>query len=143
MTKLGQDLFAFGKSLAKSAQQFNADWEDQRLSLEWEAREQQAALDKARIEWGALDHVACDNCAWTGTVADLNEAKSLWERCGTDGTLPSGECPKCGALAYPEDSDTDPPDEYNRAASVLEDMGYDDLEEDRKEELERLDRDEQ
>lgn len=47
------------------------------------------------------------------------------------------------AALPPEDSDTDPPDEYNRAASVLEDMGYDDLEEDRKEELERLDRDEQ
>ena len=46
--------------------------------------------------------VECDDCAWRGTHADLNDVDpyTLWERLDENGPMPAGECPTCGALAY-------------------------------------------
>ena len=45
----------------------------------------------------------CDNCDWIGTPAELKEIKDFWERITAGGTVPTGECPKCGAFAYPHE----------------------------------------
>lgn len=45
----------------------------------------------------------CDNCDWVGKPAELNDIKDLWERITAGGTVPTGECPKCGAFAYPHE----------------------------------------
>jgi len=43
----------------------------------------------------------CDNCGWTGSTSKLHDICDLWERLTAGGTVPSGQCPKCQALAYP------------------------------------------
>jgi len=45
----------------------------------------------------------CANCDWIGTPAELKEIKDFWERITAGGTVPTGECPKCGAFAYPHE----------------------------------------
>ncbi len=43
----------------------------------------------------------CANCSWTGTPKiGLNEIPDLHQRIDEGGTVPSGECPECGALCY-------------------------------------------
>jgi len=43
----------------------------------------------------------CDNCEWTGVpTVELDEIPHLAERLEPNGTVPSGECPDCGALCY-------------------------------------------
>jgi hypothetical protein len=42
----------------------------------------------------------CDSCGWTGSDAALKPIKNLSARVDAGGEVPSGECPKCGALAY-------------------------------------------
>lgn len=53
----------------------------------------------------------CDDCEHVHPVAELAEPKRLSERLDPGGTVPAGECPDCGALAYPleagEDEDRD------------------------------------
>ena len=45
--------------------------------------------------------VACDDCDWTGTEADLTwPPPDLHLRLDPGGTVPAGECPECGVLAY-------------------------------------------
>jgi predicted RNA-binding Zn-ribbon protein involved in translation (DUF1610 family) len=44
----------------------------------------------------------CDNCDWVGPESGLGDIEDLEQRIEPGGTVPSGECPKCGALAYPE-----------------------------------------
>lgn len=47
----------------------------------------------------------CGNCGWTGSEEQLGcvlaDVPHLAERLDPGQTVPSGECPKCGALAYP------------------------------------------
>ena len=44
---------------------------------------------------------ACDNCDWSSPdYADLNEIRHYSQRVDVGGTVPAGECPACGALAY-------------------------------------------
>lgn len=44
----------------------------------------------------------CDNCDWTGEPAvTLTEITGFRARIEPGGIVPSGECPKCGALCYP------------------------------------------
>lgn len=52
--------------------------------------------------------VACDNCDWKGTAGDTNYINDLAERLdpGT-GTVPAGECPECGSLAYVKPESTE------------------------------------
>lgn len=52
------------------------------------------------------DNARCDNCGTVTPVAELNESKRLTERLDPGGTVPAGECPKCGALAYPVEATT-------------------------------------
>jgi hypothetical protein len=40
----------------------------------------------------------CDNCGWKGTKAD--EIDNIEQRIDAGGEVPSGQCPKCGALCY-------------------------------------------
>lgn len=49
------------------------------------------------------DKARCDDCGRVTAVDDLNEPKRLTERLDPGGTVPAGECPHCGALAYPVD----------------------------------------
>jgi hypothetical protein len=44
--------------------------------------------------------VRCDNCAWRGTLAEVRTVQDAGERLEVGGTVPAGECPQCGALAY-------------------------------------------
>jgi hypothetical protein len=43
----------------------------------------------------------CDNCGGTWEEDDLHPIKDYFERVEPGGTVPSGECPECGALCYP------------------------------------------
>lgn len=47
----------------------------------------------------------CDDCDWIGPESDLRcelgDIPDLCERLDPGGVVPSGECPECGALAYP------------------------------------------
>ena len=43
----------------------------------------------------------CDNCEWEGQAEALRPIRSLESRLDPGGIVPSGECPYCGALAYP------------------------------------------
>jgi predicted RNA-binding Zn-ribbon protein involved in translation (DUF1610 family) len=47
--------------------------------------------------------VRCDNCDWQGTLAEVRTIQDAGERLEVGGTVPAGECPKCGALAYLKD----------------------------------------
>jgi predicted RNA-binding Zn-ribbon protein involved in translation (DUF1610 family) len=42
----------------------------------------------------------CDNCGWKGPDKALKKIKDLAARVDPGSEVPSGECPKCGALAY-------------------------------------------
>ena len=50
----------------------------------------------------------CDNCDWSGLETDvgrtLHQIHHLAERLDVGGTVPAGECPECGCLAYRETS---------------------------------------
>lgn len=51
----------------------------------------------------------CDNCGHVCDEDDLNEPAHLHERLDRplddpDCIVPAGECPKCGALSYEEES---------------------------------------
>lgn len=50
----------------------------------------------------------CGNCEWTGPESklgcELGDVPDLYERLDPGGVVPAGECPECGALAYPVDS---------------------------------------
>jgi hypothetical protein len=43
----------------------------------------------------------CDNCNWEGGAEELKPIRDLASRLDPGGVVPSGECPECGALAYP------------------------------------------
>lgn len=43
----------------------------------------------------------CADCGRSFDVDDLAEPKRLQERLDPGGVVPAGECPECGALAYP------------------------------------------
>lgn len=47
----------------------------------------------------------CDSCDWKGAAAALQPIKLYAERVTPGGVAPSGECPECGALAYPNPED--------------------------------------
>ena len=48
----------------------------------------------------------CGNCEWEGTPAiGLEEIPDLGIRLDAGGTVPSGECPECGALCYLKDTE--------------------------------------
>ena len=47
------------------------------------------------------DGCRCDNCCGVFTSSDLNPVKDRDERMDPGGSEPAGECPACGALAYP------------------------------------------
>lgn len=52
---------------------------------------------------------ACDNCGRTFKhhelkIDNIPDIPNLFERLTPGGIVPSGECPACGALVYPEDA---------------------------------------
>ena len=77
---------------------------------------------------------ACDNCGKEWDEKRLSEPKDLWQRLDPGSIVPSGECPDCGALCYPNkgkdfvhvvihkfDDDSDGPsiDIFRREADAL------------------------
>ena len=42
----------------------------------------------------------CGNCDWKGAAAALDAIEDAQERLSPGETVPAGECPECGALAY-------------------------------------------
>lgn len=44
----------------------------------------------------------CGMCEWEGVESDLAAIDDIWERVGAYETMPPGQCPDCGALAYYE-----------------------------------------
>lgn len=49
------------------------------------------------------DTARCDNGRTPFPVSELAEPENLHERLDPGGVVPAGECPLCGALAYPID----------------------------------------
>lgn len=47
-----------------------------------------------------MTQACCDNCGLTCQVSELEPITDLLERIEPGGTVPSGQCPECGALAY-------------------------------------------
>lgn len=49
----------------------------------------------------------CDNCGWIGAEDELGcvlaDMEDLFERIDPGCPVPSGDCPECGACAYPID----------------------------------------
>lgn len=48
-----------------------------------------------------MAQACCDNCEMICQVSELEPMADLLERIEPGGTVPSGQCPECGALAYP------------------------------------------
>ena len=44
--------------------------------------------------------VACASCAWAGPASHTAPINDIGQRLDPGSTVPAGECPKCGALAY-------------------------------------------
>jgi hypothetical protein len=50
----------------------------------------------------------CLNCMWNGGETELNPIKDFHSRVEAgDTTVPAGECPECGCLAYLKDDETE------------------------------------
>jgi len=47
----------------------------------------------------------CDDCGAVWPEAELLQIKNLEARLDAGGVVPSGECPTCGALCYPKESE--------------------------------------
>ena len=52
----------------------------------------------------ADEMTVCDNCSACRPEGDLNFIDDYHQRVEPGGMVPSGECPDCGALCYPEDA---------------------------------------
>lgn len=50
--------------------------------------------------------VACDNCDWKGTAADVEDIVDVQERVCAGEVCPAGQCPECGAVAHLVEKDT-------------------------------------
>lgn len=92
---LAADIWADPKDAARAAH--GVAERDAEASREYQLAEE---------EEDASHTVACDNCDWKGTEADLEVTLGaiphLADRLDVGGTVPAGECPECGALAYEE-----------------------------------------
>ncbi len=58
------------------------------------------AFDAATIAADGGTACRCDDCGRTFEQADLAAIKDIEQRLDAGGTVPAGECPECGALAY-------------------------------------------
>jgi hypothetical protein len=47
----------------------------------------------------------CGNCGWIGALSETSETHDFWSRVNPGETMPAGDCPKCGALAFVDDED--------------------------------------
>lgn len=50
---------------------------------------------------------SCGNCVWKGPQSACVYPSDLFGRVDAGGTMPAGECPACGALAYVEETQDD------------------------------------
>jgi hypothetical protein len=48
------------------------------------------------------DRCRCQDCQWKGDEADCDAIEDIFERVDPGEPMPSGQCPKCGALCQPE-----------------------------------------
>ena len=58
----------------------------------------------------------CDNCGKIYREEELAEIHDFWGRVSPGETMPSGECPQCHALCYPEREE---PDRSDRTRIVI------------------------
>lgn len=47
-----------------------------------------------------MEKCVCANCDWQGDDSQVNPIQDIMQRIDPGGTVPAGECPKCGALCY-------------------------------------------
>lgn len=52
------------------------------------------------IDGGDRRHCRCGDCGWSGSANRTGWIRNLPERVAPGETMPAGECPRCGALAY-------------------------------------------
>jgi hypothetical protein len=57
-----------------------------------------------------VDTSYCQNCDWQGPDGELKPVRDLFERVDVGEPMPSGECPKCGALCQPVEGELQLPD---------------------------------
>lgn len=57
----------------------------------------------ARKMFAPLDRHVCQNCTRIFKLDQLKPVKDLDQRVGPGETVPTGECPKCGAVCHPAD----------------------------------------
>src|SRR5439155_14436990 len=57
---------------------------------------------KVRDREPAIPKCECDNCGAIWDDTDVDPISDLWERVDPGGVMPSGQCPDCGALCYPQ-----------------------------------------
>lgn len=70
--------------------------------------------------WISIDDDApchCGDCEWTGPGSDLQMVTDIQERIDPGSTVPAGECPDCGALAYTDASLADEQAQAKRDAA--------------------------
>ncbi len=49
--------------------------------------------------------VHCEDCDWTGTLADVDPIADIEQRISPGEIVPAGECPECGTLCYISEPD--------------------------------------
>lgn len=63
-----------------------------------------AAMIIEAIEPKLTGRHECDNCNEVFEEGELDEIRKYSERVAPGGTVPSGQCPSCGCLCFPEEA---------------------------------------
>jgi hypothetical protein len=59
----------------------------------------------------------CDNCGRICDGEDVNPITDFFQRVEPGGTVPSGECQKCGALCYPVKGEKEEKEDADQVSS--------------------------
>jgi|GEM_PF-3316169 len=68
------------------------------------------------------DVVACQNCEWTGNIAEVGIIKDAQMRLSVGEEIPAGECPKCGALCSLKSNENKARELFARLPMTVQDM---------------------
>lgn len=76
-----------------------------RLGADWTVIHRGRPWYVARVPAPEQADNECDDCGKRWPDSKLREVDKLFERVDPGGVMPSGECPECGALCYPIETD--------------------------------------